>query len=145
MEISSKVAAVLNEIVSEVRQVDELIAEVSSASREQAQGIVQINLAIGQVDKVTQSNAASSEETAAAAQELNAQALEMKQSVIELEMLVSGAAAATAPEIQTYRPAAKPAKSPAKRHLNGNGHTQVPKPVASRRQEIPLDENFRNF
>jgi len=145
VEISGKVAEVLKEIVSEVRQVDELIAEVSSASSEQAQGIAQINLAIGQMDKVTQSNAANSEETAAAAEELNAQALAMKHSVGELEKLISGAAIPATMEIQTYRAAATASKSPAKCHPNRNGLARVTKPVASRRNEVPMDESFKDF
>jgi methyl-accepting chemotaxis protein len=90
VEISSKVATVLNEIVSKVRQVDELVTEVAGASSEQTDGIAQINVAVSQVDKVTQSNAATAEESAAAAQELNAQAEVMKQSVAELLQLVGG-------------------------------------------------------
>jgi len=82
VEISGKVASVLNEIVTKVRQVDELVTEVAGASREQTQGITQINSAVGQMDKVTQSNAANAEESAAAAEELNAQAEVMKQSVM---------------------------------------------------------------
>jgi methyl-accepting chemotaxis protein len=61
--------------VTKARQVDELVAEVAGASREQTQGITQINTAVGQMDKVTQSNAANAEESAAAAEELNAQAV----------------------------------------------------------------------
>ena len=83
----------MNEIVTKVRQVDELVAEVAGASREQTEGITQINTAVGQMDKVTQSNAASAEESAAAAEELNAQADIMKQSVAELLQLVDGASA----------------------------------------------------
>ena len=88
VDISSKVAAALNEIVVKARQVDELASEVASASREQTQGITQINTAVGQMDKVTQSNAASAEESAAAAEELNSQAIMMKEAVGELTRLV---------------------------------------------------------
>lgn len=90
VEISTKVAAALNEIVTKARQVDELVAEVASASREQTQGITQINSAVGQMDKVTQSNAANAEESASAAEELHAQAQTMKSAVTELLKLVSG-------------------------------------------------------
>jgi len=90
VEISGKVGIVLKEIVTKVRQVDELVAEVSGASVEQTQGITQINQAVGQMDKVTQSNAASAEESAAAAEELNSQAITMKQSAAELSKLVGG-------------------------------------------------------
>ncbi|MGA2693637.1 MAG: methyl-accepting chemotaxis protein, partial [Opitutaceae bacterium] len=67
VEISVKVSGTLNEILTKIRGVDELVTEVSGASREQAQGISQINTAIRQMDKVTQSNAASAEESASAA------------------------------------------------------------------------------
>jgi methyl-accepting chemotaxis protein len=56
--LSGKVAQALNDIVTKARQVDELAAEVAGASREQTQGITQINVAVGQMDKVIQSNAA---------------------------------------------------------------------------------------
>jgi len=85
--------------------VDELIAEVASASREQTQGITQINTAVSQMDKVTQSNAANAEESAAAAEELNAQGATMKDSVSELLHLVgaSGQSSEPAPEVRIPR------------------------------------------
>ena len=92
VDISHKVAEALNEIVVKARQVDELAAEVATASNEQNQGISQLNTAVSQMDKVTQSNAASAEESAAAAQELNAQAYSMKESVGRLLSLVGGEA-----------------------------------------------------
>jgi methyl-accepting chemotaxis protein len=63
---------------------------IAAAVKEQTQGISQINKAVGQMDKVTQGNAASAEECASAAEELNAQAETMKQSVAELVQLVVG-------------------------------------------------------
>jgi methyl-accepting chemotaxis protein len=80
----------LNEIATKARQVDELVSAMADASREQTEGITQINIAVSQMDKVTQTNAASAEENAAAAEELNAQAETMKQSVTELQQLVGG-------------------------------------------------------
>jgi len=88
VEITGKVAVALNEIVTKTRQVDELVAEVANASREQMQGITQINTAVGQMDRVTQSTAANAEESAAAAAELNSQAGAMKMSVADLLALV---------------------------------------------------------
>jgi methyl-accepting chemotaxis protein len=90
VQINGKVALALNEIVAKVRRVDELITEVANASREQTTGITQINAAVGQMDTVTQSNAANAQESAAAAQELNSQAETMKNSVMELMHLVTG-------------------------------------------------------
>lgn len=62
------------EVVNSVRRVTDIVAEISSASQEQSQGIEQVNIAISQMDEVTQQNAALVEEAAAAAQSLQAQA-----------------------------------------------------------------------
>jgi len=150
VEISAKVAAALNDIVIKARQVDELVGEVTSASTEQTQGITQINTAVGQMDKVTQSNAANAEESAAAAEELNAQAETMKQSVNELMQLVGG---------HGQNPgSALPAKPVTKAHMsaplkkrngstNGNGHSIAIPVVAGTNggRENSLDEVFKDF
>ena len=96
VEISGKVAQGLNEIVIKARQVDELAAEVAAASREQSQGISQVNTAVTQMDKVTQGNAASAEESASAAEELNSQADSLKEAVQQLKRLVDGGSAGQA-------------------------------------------------
>jgi len=135
--------------VAKARQVDELVTEVASASREQTNGITQINSAVGQMDKVTQSNAASAEESAAAAEELNAQAAVMKQAVSELLELLGGARPHSAqPEPAASRPA--PRKTARISALqNGNGHGQhtpkQPEVAAGRKGGIPLENDFENF
>ncbi len=158
VQISSKVAEALNDIVTKARQVDELVAEVSSASREQNQGISQVNTAVGQMDKVTQSNAANAEESAAAAEELNAQAYAMKNSVTELLSLVDGNGASKGAAIATNTTAPvarskgiRPTASPVKRTttIQGNGH-RTDTPVLSttataRRNQIPMEGDFKDF
>jgi methyl-accepting chemotaxis protein len=67
-----------------------LTGQISAASLEQAQGIEQINRAVGEMDKVVQQNAASAEEAASASEEMNAQAEQMKEFVVELRTLVDG-------------------------------------------------------
>jgi len=94
VKIGQKVAKTLDEIVDKARQVNELLKEVASASREQTQGLTQITSAVGQMDTVTQNNAASTEETAAAAEELNAHAVTMKSTVAEMMKLIGGTTAA---------------------------------------------------
>jgi len=140
VEISNKVAATLNEIVTKARQVDELAAEVASASHEQTQGITQINTAVGQMDKVTQSNAASAEESAAAAEELNAQAVTMKSSVDELLKLVGGTNGNANQQTLPDRPAAKPAQNG---HSHGRESFQNIEPVQARHRalDIPMPED----
>ncbi len=64
----------MEDIVHQVQRVNDLIAEISSASIEQTQGIGQVGEAINQLDQVTQQNAALVEESAAAAESLRHQA-----------------------------------------------------------------------
>ena len=90
VQITEKVAHSLHEIVDKARQVDDLITEIANASKEQSQGISQVNNAISQMDTVTQSNAANAEESASAAEELNAQAAIMNDLVKGLVALTNG-------------------------------------------------------
>ncbi|HVS53525.1 MAG TPA: methyl-accepting chemotaxis protein [Opitutaceae bacterium] len=83
-----EVAQSLAQIVEHTRKVDGLIAEIATASKEQRQGVEQVNLAINQMDKVTQANAGSAEENASASEELNAQALAMQEAVVDLRRLI---------------------------------------------------------
>lgn len=90
VRVSRQVAGSLQEIVQQARQVNELVAGVAQASKEQHQGIQQVNTALVQMDKVTQGNAAGAEQSASAARSLNAQADALNQSVERLLALVSG-------------------------------------------------------
>ncbi|OPY85714.1 MAG: Methyl-accepting chemotaxis protein II [Syntrophus sp. PtaU1.Bin208] len=74
------------------RKVMELVREIAAASSEQAHGISQINIAIAEMDKVTQQAAANAEESASASEELNAQAEQMKGYVADLVQIVGGSA-----------------------------------------------------
>ena len=112
VQISAKVAESCEEIVVKARRVDELVAEIAAASNEQSQGIGQVTIAVAQMDKVTQSNAASAEESASAAEELSAQAQAMRENVAGLRRLVQEKSAATVAKA-TVAPA-KP-KAPAKK------------------------------
>jgi methyl-accepting chemotaxis protein len=69
------------DIVAQVRRVTDLIAEISSASQEQSQGIGQVGDAVSQLDQVTQQNAALVEESAAAAESLKQQAARLAEAV----------------------------------------------------------------
>jgi methyl-accepting chemotaxis protein len=71
----------MNEIVSQVRRVNDLISEISAASVEQSSGIGQVGDAVNQLDQVTQQNAALVEESAAAAESLKHQAANLAQIV----------------------------------------------------------------
>jgi methyl-accepting chemotaxis protein len=89
---SSQVSGVLDQIVEQVRQMDALVGEIATASAEQSQGIDQINHAVSEMDKITQANAATAEESAAAARELSAQSGELSELVSGLGLLVGAGA-----------------------------------------------------
>ena len=67
----------MNEIVASVQRVTDIIGEISAASTEQSRGIVEVKGAIGEVDQMTQQNAALVEESAAAAESLKEQATKL--------------------------------------------------------------------
>ena len=67
----------MEDIVHQVKRVNDMIGEISSASSEQSTGIGQIGDAVAQLDQVTQQNAALVEESAAAAESLNQQAAQL--------------------------------------------------------------------
>jgi methyl-accepting chemotaxis protein len=67
----------MDEIVVSVKRVTDMISEISAASGEQSQGIGQVNVAVSQLDQMTQQNAALVEESAAAAESLKDQALRL--------------------------------------------------------------------
>ncbi len=71
----------MDEIVGSVKRVNDIMAEITVASREQTSGIEQINQAITQMDQVTQQNAALVEEAAAAAASLQEQAAGLSHAV----------------------------------------------------------------
>jgi methyl-accepting chemotaxis protein len=74
-----------------------LVTSMASAAKEQSQGIGQITTAVTQLDKVTQSTAATAEESAAAAEELFAQTEATKSAALTLVRLVLGGGAEAAP------------------------------------------------
>jgi methyl-accepting chemotaxis protein len=91
---SSNIAGRAGEAFHKVKdssgRMSELIGEVAAASREQAQGIDQINKAVSDMDRVTQQTAANAEESGSAAEEMSAQAREMQAYVQRLRLLVAG-------------------------------------------------------
>jgi methyl-accepting chemotaxis protein len=68
---------VLGEIVTRVKKVTDVMAEIADSSREQASGIEQVNRTVSSMDASTQQNAALVEEATAAAQALNEQAMSL--------------------------------------------------------------------
>jgi hypothetical protein len=91
----------MQEIVTSIRSVADIVGEIASASREQSTGIAQINQAVTQLDGVTQQNAALVEETSAASNSLQEQAHELAKLAASFKL---GAGSANGP---THPPAAR--------------------------------------
>ncbi len=91
--IAGKVGEALSSIMTNAKKVADIITEISSASKEQSEGISQVTNAVSQMDQVTQQNASAAEETASSSEELSSQAEALKGTVVELQGLVKGAAA----------------------------------------------------
>jgi methyl-accepting chemotaxis protein len=106
-QCSAKVGESLKQIAEKVASTDALVADIATAANEQAQGIQQVNTAMGQMDKVTQGNASSAEESASAAEELDAQAETMKELVSQLRTLVGGASSEVASKVRSNAKASK--------------------------------------
>ena len=96
----------MDEIVTSVKRVTDIMAEISAASQEQSQGIEQVNQAISQMDEVTQQNAALVEEATAAARSLESQAEALSASVSSFRVDTVDGGVATGAVAVTRRAAA---------------------------------------
>jgi methyl-accepting chemotaxis protein/methyl-accepting chemotaxis protein-1 (serine sensor receptor) len=103
-----KVTASIREITASVTAVKQLIDQVSEASRQQAVGFSQVSKALTEMERLTQSNAAASEQSAAAGESLNHEARSSLDAVEQLEALVGRASHDRADEDSPMPSAAHP-------------------------------------
>jgi len=134
------------------RKIGQLVEEIAAASEEQSRGISQVNLAVSEMDKVTQSTAANAEESSAAAEELNAQAEQMKVLVGDLVAVVGGnsraaLAGAEGSLLAATRPAKRrPAAATDAKGLQLRLADRRPPKVSLAESLIPLREGeFKDF
>ncbi|WP_439108971.1 methyl-accepting chemotaxis protein [Halomonas flagellata] len=80
----------MGEIVAAVQKVSDIMDEIASASQEQSHGIDQVNLAVAQMDQVTQQNAALVQQAAAAAHQVEAEAERLKGAVAGFRLAGGG-------------------------------------------------------
>ncbi len=90
VELSSAVAKSLDQIVSRIRDVDQLVQEVASSALEQQTGVTQISQSMHLMDQSTQRNAALSEESASSSHVLNSEADELRLILGNLNQLIHG-------------------------------------------------------
>lgn len=89
-ELTKQLDAIFKEIVINSNKANEMSREVEAASKQQDEGITQINQAVLQLDYVVQQNAAASEETASSAEELQSQVESLNSVVTNLSTLILG-------------------------------------------------------
>ena len=79
----------MKEIVASVQRVGDIIGEITAAATEQSAGIGQVNQSVGEIDRMTQQNAALVEESAAAAESLREQAARLSEVVQQFQLAES--------------------------------------------------------
>ena len=102
-EQADRAGQTMGEIVAAVQRVSDIMDEIASASQEQSHGIGQVNLAVTQMDEVTQQNAALVEQAATAANQLEAEAARLREAVLRFR--VAGETA----QPQQHQPRSTPA------------------------------------
>ncbi|HDR9251799.1 methyl-accepting chemotaxis protein [Burkholderia vietnamiensis] len=107
----SNAGTTMDEIVRSVRRVTDIMGEIASASSEQSTGIEQVNVAVTQMDEVTQQNAALVEQATAAAQSMADQADSLK-AAVAIFKVESRSQPAAAPVAAAARTPARGAKRP---------------------------------
>ena len=116
----------MNDLVTQVRRVTDLLGEIASATLEQNSGIGLVNNAVTQLDTMTQQNAALVEESAAAASSLREQANQLAQAVATFKL-----------GQQESRKAIAQAQASARDHLAANPAANSPAPSAARPAAAP--------
>ena len=91
-KLVAQAGTTMEQVVSSVKRVTDVVAEISAASAEQSNGIGQINQAVALMDESTQQNAALVEEAAAAAKSLQDQAAGLEKTVAIFKLEGGGAA-----------------------------------------------------
>jgi methyl-accepting chemotaxis protein len=113
--LADQAGRTMGEVVTAVKRVSDLMAEISAASAEQSKGVAQVGEAVTQMDHATQQNAALVEESAAAAESLRAQAQQLVQAVAVFRLQHERAAPASVSRLDVAAavPAADTGATPA--------------------------------
>jgi methyl-accepting chemotaxis protein len=120
----------MEEVVSAIRRVTDIMGEISAASAEQSAGVSQVGEAVTNMDQVTQQNAALVEEMAAAADSLRGQAQELVQTVAVFKL--SGSESGMRPvSVAAPRPAPAAAKPAPQRKMPAPRAAAAPKQIVA--------------
>jgi methyl-accepting chemotaxis protein len=120
-------------IVASVQQVNDIIQRVQAASAEQASGINEVNMAVAQMDDVTQQNAALVEQAAAAAASLQDQAVTLS-SAVAVFTLDQAAAPAVVVAVQEKPSEADSFQHPEEHRASQAGRRSLQSPLRGKRR-----------
>lgn len=110
VRLAEQAGSLLEEIVPNIQRTSDLVQEITAASQEQSTGAGQINIAMEQMNQITQQNASASEELAATSEEMNAQAAQLLEliSYFQLDAMRSVGAGPHREPSRSGQPAATP-------------------------------------
>jgi methyl-accepting chemotaxis protein len=111
-ELVNRSGSTLQGIVGSVKRVTDIVGEIAAASAEQSTGIEQVNSAVTQMDQVTQSNAAQTEELSSTAQSLAEQASRLTELVATFNLGEPREASRSHRPAPSSAPPSFPAKTP---------------------------------
>ena len=127
----------MQDIVHSVQRVGDIIGEISAAATEQTVGIAQVGQSVGEIDRMTQQNAALVEQSAAAAESLREQAQRLAQVVQQFHLSDGMQLAAPLARVRPVQgPSLRPAPRPSLRPAPGQNHrpAALPQPSAAPRK-----------
>jgi len=136
------------EIVTSIKRVTDIMAEISAASLEQSSGIEQVNTAITQMDDVTQQNAALVEQAAAAAESLEEQAQQLVQVVTRFKLEESAQPQKIVAEKANRRIEALQPKGPAHKTVRiatSKKQAKIDAPALSAPNSSNQDDDWKEF
>lgn len=141
-ELMNRTNDAFTQVADSASKMGELVAEIAAASKEQAQGIEQVNKAVTEMDKVTQRNAANAEESASAGEEMSAQAGQLMEMVNRLMALVGAKMKNINQQpASENRPRQAPPARAKKPEIEGKRNAEI-----TPEKLIPLDsEDFQDF
>jgi methyl-accepting chemotaxis protein len=120
VDLVNRAGAALAEIVASIRQVAEIVSDIAVASGEQSTGIGQVNIALSQMDEVTQQNSALVEQNASAAKALEEQSQMMTESVSKFRV-----------GNDMPQPSARTSAASSRGHVSKSGQRPVARPAAA--------------
>lgn len=123
------------QVVERTSKVGDLVGEIAGASKEQAQGILEINVAVSEMDQVTQQNATTAGESFSASESMSVQAKALKTMVDKLMAIVEGGKNS----MESERAKSNRGKQKFRKHRSNHFSSEKAFDLADRHEVSPLN------